>query len=299
MKTHLLNGKYVIAVSGGVDSVVLLEVLNNQRQKSGDLELIIAHFDHGIRSDSAKDRKFVEGLAKDYGLKFYFSEGNLGEGVSEEKARNARYKFLNSVVSKENAKGLVTAHHQDDLIETAIINIIRGTGRKGLSSLGSSAEIVRPLLSYPKAEIIDYAKANNLKWREDITNKDLKYLRNYIRHNIVPKLDSSARTQLLELIGRQVELNAKIDKELADILNVNTSDNQLPRLWLNSLDSRLSQEVLMAWLRKNGLSSYDRPTIERLSATLKTTRSGKKVDVFGGWQVTAIRDNLALEHVER
>jgi tRNA(Ile)-lysidine synthetase-like protein len=299
MKVSPLNGKYVVAVSGGVDSVVLLDLFNEQRQNSARLELVVAHFDHGIRSESAKDRKFVEDLANLYGFKFYSSEGHLGEGASEELAREARYIFLNSVVSKEDARGLVTAHHQDDLIETAIINIIRGTGRKGLSSLGSSAKIVRPLLNYPKSEIIDYAKSNKLAWREDPTNQDLKYLRNYIRHNVVPRLDSASREHLLGLINKQAKLNTKIDKELADILNVNTSDNQLPRLWLNSLDSRLSQEVLMAWLRKNGLSSYDRPTIERLSASLKTTQPGKKVDVFSGWRVTAIRDNLALEHVER
>src|SRR5438445_4950610 len=113
-------GSYAVAVSGGVDSVVLLDIL----AKRDDLELAVAHFDHGIREDSVEDRHFVEGLAKNYGLPFIYEEGSLGPKSSEAEAREARYKFLRQAQKKAGAKAIITAHHQDDLLETAILNML-------------------------------------------------------------------------------------------------------------------------------------------------------------------------------
>jgi tRNA(Ile)-lysidine synthetase-like protein len=297
MEIEKIKGKYVVAVSGGVDSVVLLSLLTDLPKD--DLILVVAHYDHGIRKDSQNDRLFVEKLAKTYNLKFYFDVGHLGQKASEEEARNARYKFLNKIVKKEKADGLITAHHQDDQIETAIINIIRGTGRKGLSSLSSNKSILRPLLKYSKEDITDYAMKHNLTWHEDSTNKDIKYLRNYIRHQIIPRLDKKNRAKMLSIIDRQQALNKQIDKELAEILKVNLNENQLPRLFLNNLDYSLSKEILASWLRQNGLNEFDRPTIERLAVQLKTIGPKHKVDVFNSWVITSSKDNLALEYLER
>lgn len=299
MRIEPLNGKYVVAVSGGVDSVALLDLLQRQSIKNPNLDLIVAHFDHGIRGDSNDDRQFVENLAKNLSLKFYYEEGHLGDDASEQQARDARYSFLKDIVKKESAAGIVTAHHQDDQIETAIINIVRGTGRKGLSSLSSSGIIHRPLLDYSKADITNYARKNKLSWREDPTNQDIKYLRNYIRHMILPKLNQPERTRLLSIISKQAKLNAQIDKELANILNLKAEENKLPRLWLSSLDSSLSREVLATWLRQNYILSFNKATLSRLSVDLKTLPAGKHVEVFDGWRVVTTRDNLALEHIER
>lgn len=155
-------GKYVVAVSGGVDSMALLDLL----QAHGDYELVVAHLDHGIRSDSGEDRQLVEQAAEAVGLPFFYKEAKLGAGTSEAAARKVRYAFLNKIKTKQGAAAIITAHHQNDVLETAIINIIRGTGRKGLTSLGSN-EIVRPLLNVSKAALIQYAKKHNLQWRED------------------------------------------------------------------------------------------------------------------------------------
>ena len=160
--------KLVLAVSGGVDSVVLLDVLS----KMSKLSLVVAHFDHGIRDDSAKDAVFVGELSKNYGLPFETKREELGKNVSEEKARVRRYKFLREVAEKYNAK-LVTAQHSDDAIETIAINLSRGTGWRGLAAMDS--DIVRPLINMTKAEIISYAKKNHLSWREDATNASDDY----------------------------------------------------------------------------------------------------------------------------
>src|SRR5690348_2939142 len=118
-------GNYVVAVSGGVDSVVLLDILSKQP----GLKLTIAHFDHGIRNDSYKDRQFVEGLAKKYQLLFVYKEGSLGK-ASEAKAREARYEFLRKAQKDSGSQAIITAHHQDDLLETAILNMLRDSSRK-------------------------------------------------------------------------------------------------------------------------------------------------------------------------
>ncbi|MHB1865498.1 MAG: tRNA lysidine(34) synthetase TilS [Candidatus Saccharimonadales bacterium] len=298
MKLEKLYGKYVVAVSGGVDSVVLLDLLYQQSRISNGLTLVVAHFDHGSRSDSSKDLKLVQELALNYKLKFYSKQVTLGPNVSEQLAREARYKFLKEVVNKESADGLITAHHQDDLIETAILNIIRGTGRKGLTSLISS-EIIRPLLKFPKTEILTYAKIHKLIWHEDSTNQDLRYLRNYIRHKIIPRLGTDNRNKLLTIINQQSRLNEEIDYQLHELINANSKYNKLPRLWINSLDNLLSKEVLAAWLRQNNIRSFDRSTIDRLSSQVKTISSGKAIDVINSWQIIASASDLALRHVER
>lgn len=187
MKAVLASpGSYVVAVSGGVDSMALLHLL----RKNPGLDLVVAHFDHGIRDNSSEDRKFVQTFAKANGLKFVYEEGNLGAGASEARARDARYKFLHKTVEDTGSAAIVTAHHQDDVLETAIINLLRGSGRKGLTSLGNRPGIERPLLSVPKRDLVAYAKDQGLRWREDSTNQDLDYLRNYVRHRLLPRFDA-------------------------------------------------------------------------------------------------------------
>src|SRR5688572_18243464 len=174
MNFRLSPGKYVVAVSGGVDSMVLLDLLR-ERPK---LELIVAHFDHGIRKESARDRKLVQRIAKSYDLPFFYAEGNLGPKAGEALAREARYAFLRKIQEEQGAKAIITAHHQDDMLETAIMNLLRGTGRRGLSSLKSRKELVRPMLEWTKKGIREYAEERDLVWAEDVTNDDERYLRN-------------------------------------------------------------------------------------------------------------------------
>jgi tRNA(Ile)-lysidine synthetase-like protein len=300
MKIQMNEGKYVVAVSGGVDSVVLLDLLTKFRNSNkASINLVVAHYDHGIRPDSEEDRLLVQELSGLLGFEFIYEEGNLGSSTSEEKAREARYKFLSKVQKDTDSDAIITAHHQDDLIETAILNLLRGTGRRGLSSLKSSKTLIRPLLNYRKQDLLDHATAHKLIWREDSTNQDPKYLRNYIRQYVLPKFGSSQRAELLNIISCQKELNTEIDQLLLEILEDQLVDNSLPRLWTNSLDGQLSREIIAAWLRANGLNNYDKKGLERLSNDLKVTKPNKSIDVFSGWQIKVDGGNLALKPVER
>lgn len=280
---------YVVAVSGGVDSVALLHILASRLPAQ---RLVVAHFDHGIRKDSAEDRHFVGRLAKTYGLTFVFDEGRLGAGASEATARQARYAFLRQVKHSSAADYIVTAHHEDDLLETAIINLLRGTGRKGLASLRSRDDLYRPLLVTPKAHIIAYAKRQGLQWHEDSTNANPNYLRNYVRQAIMPNLDVDARQRLRRLIAETHDVNVQVDSLLAAQLHLQPAGDRLDRRWFIMLPHAVAREIMAAWLRQLGITDFDRTLLERLTIAAKTYASGKKADINRQYTMVVTRDEL-------
>jgi tRNA(Ile)-lysidine synthetase-like protein len=295
MDITIKPGKYAAAVSGGVDSVVLLDLLNGLE----GVDLVVAHFDHGIREDSANDRELVQKLAAQYGLPFEYAEGRLGSKASEATARTARYKFLEKVMKEHGAGAIITAHHEDDMLETAIINMLRGTGRKGLGALSSRSQLERPLLHVSKQEIISYAKAHNLEWHEDSTNQEEVYLRNYIRLRLLPKFDEQDKKKLLGLIDHAKVTNRQLDAILIQELNKHTDGKQLNRRWFNQLPHDVSLEVMAAWLRGQGVRSFDSKTLERLAVAAKTAPKGRQFDVINGTIIRVQKEVLALEALER
>jgi len=226
-------GNYVVAVSGGVDSVALLDILSRRN----DLKLIVAHFDHGIRSDSSQDSEFVKALAKEYGFEFEARREELGMEASESLARTRRYKFLREIAKKYNSK-LITAHHADDVVETIAINLFRGTGWRGLAVLDS--DVIRPLTNMTKAEIISYAKKSELQWYEDSTNSSDKYLRNRIREKL-KTLSSDEKRQLLGLWNQQKYLKRRIDNEVNNLVKKSAGYN---RSFFINLDNNEAIECL-------------------------------------------------------
>ncbi len=267
MDVTLKDGKYVVAVSGGVDSVVLLDVLS----KIPNLQLIVAHFDHGMREGSVEDRKFVANLARKYRLPFEFGEGKLGPDASEEIARKVRYLFLYDTREKYGAKAVITAHHQDDAIETVILNLLRGTGRKGLSSLQNKGTLLRPLLDWTKEDIKAYAKKQKLSWREDPTNVDTRFTRNNIRHNIMPKLSVAQRKKFVDLIKRAGDTNQEIDQ----LVMANLPKGDLDRKWFIMLPHAVACETIATWLRTQGIRDFDRKIIDRLVRDAKNLQPGR------------------------
>lgn len=274
MDISLEPGKYVVAVSGGVDSVVSLNMLSMQ----SDLVLVVAHFDHGIRSDSFVDKEFVSKLAENYGLKFISEDGKLGPNASEELARKHRYDFLHRVAKQYGAKAIVTAHHQDDVIETAIINTLRGTKRKGLSSLKSTDDIKRPLLTMSKQEILEYAQGKGLEWKEDETNKSAKYLRNRIRQRLEKEMTEDQRAEILTKLKSTDELNKKIDRVLSEYVSIDVDGDSLKTASFIALPHDISRELLAEWLRRKKIS-FDSKSIERIVVSIKTKKPGINIDL--------------------
>ncbi len=304
MDVKLAPGKYVVAVSGGVDSMVLLHLLTTTYHLSSTThQFVVAHFDHGIREDSARDRKLVEETAKKLRLQFVHSDGKLGADASEAQAREARYEFLRKVVNDKKAKAIVTAHHQDDAVETLIINMLRGTSRRGV--LKETEEIKRPLLKVPKEEILKYAAANNLKWREDSTNKDTKYLRNYVRLKLLPEMkqaDPDVMNKLLNSNTSLLEANREIDEEIVKILESNCQVSAkkivISRQWLIMLPNDVGREILYDCARKlNPNVEMDRKNIENLLIFVKTAKVNKRAPLNGRINVHTEAAKIIMELV--
>ena len=187
------NSKVIIACSGGPDSMCLLNLLIRLRNKK-NLELIVAHVNHKLRSASDDEAKMVEEYAKKNNVTFELQELDYQNAkFSEDDAHRKRYKFFKSLIKKYKANYLVTAHHGDDLIETILMRIARGSnlnGYIGIKRITQNEDYItlRPLLSTTKEEIIKYNESENIPYVIDESNDSLKYTRNRYRKNVLPFL---------------------------------------------------------------------------------------------------------------
>jgi tRNA(Ile)-lysidine synthase len=261
---------YLLAVSGGIDSVVLLDML----VKRTPGQLIVAHFDHGIRPDSKSDAEFVRLLAAKYEIPFVLKREELGAGASEELARKRRYAFLQNE-SKKHEATIVTAHHKNDLLETIAINIYRGTGWRGLAVMGDN-RVTRPLLEFTKSELYDYALKYRLEWVEDSTNHEQKYLRNRLRRKL-SGLPSLAEKKLERLWHEQGKLRKDIDEEVDRLITSSYS-----RYFFTSIDTNTAIELLRGLFLKEAKGSPVRSQLERALLAIKTAKPGTTSQIGEG-----------------
>lgn len=261
----------IAAISGGVDSAVLLHMLS----KSSDT-IIVAHVEHGIRDDSSEDARFVRQLANTYGYDYEEKRLGLGAEASEERAREERYAFLYGLVKKHGGV-IVTAHHGDDLAETVAINLHRGTGWRGLAVLAREG-IERPLLSYSKEQLYDYAMKHGLEWVEDKTNRDKRYLRNRIRARLYHAMSDTGRQELWTLRDRQVVLSREIAAEEQSILR---QDPAL-RYLLTQVDGAVAADLLGTIIATKTGVRPTRPQLERALIAVKTAKPGAVHHVGSG-----------------
>ncbi|MDZ4247937.1 MAG: tRNA lysidine(34) synthetase TilS, partial [Patescibacteria group bacterium] len=201
----------------GIDSVVLLDLLNELRDEL-KLNLIVAHADHGLRRGSAKDSEFVESLAHGLGLPFVSTRLDLNPGGNvEARAREARYRWLESVRKRRKADFIVTAHQADDQVETLFLHLARGTGMQGLSGMRMlSGNILRPLLATPRSHLTRHARRRKLKFRRDPSNRNVKRARNRVRHQVIRSL-RKINPQLVETVSQSMRVFST-EYEVARIL---------------------------------------------------------------------------------
>jgi tRNA(Ile)-lysidine synthase len=217
--------KILVAVSGGIDSVVLLQMLLKM-----EVNCAIAHCNFHLRGDESDgDFEFVKNLAKQYNLPFYSKDFDTKAYAESNKlsiemaARELRYEWFNQILELENYQYIAVGHHADDVAETVLINLIRGTGIHGLTGIKSKlGKIIRPLLPFTRKELEEFAESEGLHYREDSTNRETDFVRNKIRHQVIPVLE-----QINPAIRKTMSENVQRFKEVEQIYNDVIEENRL------------------------------------------------------------------------
>ncbi|MCX5707215.1 MAG: tRNA lysidine(34) synthetase TilS [Candidatus Omnitrophica bacterium] len=236
------NDKILIGVSGGADSLSLLYLLNSLRKEFG-ITLHIAHLDHMLRKDSAQDAEFVRKLAQKLKLAFTITRINVkkqgSRGSLEELARNVRLNFLIKLAKDIKAQKIALAHNLDDQAETVLMRILRGTGLYGLSGILPKRKmqgvfIIRPMLEIKRREIESFLNKKKIKPRIDPTNLEDLYLRNRIRHNLLPLLELKYNRNIKEILSSLAQTSASdyeyLEKKAQGIMRANKTRFKLDRL---------------------------------------------------------------------
>lgn len=214
----LTDDKFLLAISGGRDSVALAHAF-----KSIGVNFGLAHVNYQLRDqESEEDAQFVNSLAQSLGVEIHLHTQPISDGLNVQvEARKIRYDFFQSVLDGFGYNHLVIAHHQDDNIETVLLNFTRGTGIQGISGMKVKGNILRPLLNTSRKEITEYLTTNSLNYREDSSNSDLKYKRNKLRHDVIPRLldlEEDTRSKMLSSISN-LESDAMAIEEMASTLS--------------------------------------------------------------------------------
>src|SRR5213079_2920132 len=292
-RTHLLGepGVALVAVSGGADSVALLDLLHTLTPELG-LSLIVTHVDHGIRSDSGTVARAVGELAERYELPFEVGELSLGPEASETVARRARYAWLGEVQRRHGARYLVTAHHRDDQVETILLRLLKGSAPAGLAGIPARGRggLVRPLLPFAKARLVAHVAERGLPVHDDPANRDPRHLRSWLRGSLLPLVEervAGVRDNLVRL-GRHAGAERRAWNRVLDLLPDLSlrmaRDGQgfdVARAILARYDDALAGILLGAAARRVGLVLG--PAATRRLAKFAGQASGRRMDLHSGW----------------
>jgi tRNA(Ile)-lysidine synthetase-like protein len=295
-------GRYILAVSGGADSMVLFDLFAAAAEARG-YELIVAHFDHGLRAESGADRAFVQEAAQRYQLPFEHHEAGLGRG-SEATARTARHTWLEQVRARHQAAAVVTAHHQDDLVETSLLNLAHGSGRRGLAPMsetrrgGQPGRVVRPLIGATRSQLRDYARTHAIGWREDSSNSDLSNPRNFLRHSLLAGATSDWRSRYLKLLSELAILNTKIAQSISGIASpaqVSPDKYSFGRAVFDELSLPEIEELIMhvALALRPGVE-LDRRIVMEVALFAKTASPHRRRALREGLEVRSYRDSISI-----
>ena len=310
--------KIAIALSGGVDSIVLFHLLVTE-YKDSYKELVVFHINHGLREESYEEAEFVEKFVKDFDVKFYKEELNMSDlerdsHTSEEMlARELRYQAFNKMAKLEGVTKLLTAHHKNDQVENILMRLL--TGRSIDHSLAICEEIemagltiYRPLLNSLKAELEEYAKEKNLHYYVDATNFDTDYTRNNIRHNIVPLLNdinSGSFDNLINFANYYQNINNNLKKAiLSNKDNYIFSRDEDKISLVKDKFLELNEEEMYFLLKDlitNELSVFDikQKAIFDVVSSLKKNSGNKSYDLKNNLKIISQYETLYIHKIEK
>jgi tRNA(Ile)-lysidine synthase len=297
------RGGAVLAVSGGVDSMTLLHLASNARRER-ECELTVATFDHASGPHTARAVKQVVAVALQHALPVVVGHAE-GSVNSEAGWRAERWKFLQSV-SRSSAAVILTAHTRDDQIETVLMRAMRGAGARGLAGLRAPSMVRRPLLDVTRRDVEGYATTHGLQWVDDPTNESCRYLRNRIRHDLLPALrrvrpsidadltdigDRAGewRSSLSGLVEKSLDFHARRDSKGA-WLEISAAD----------LTEQSSAALAILWpelASRVGLA-LDRRGMSRAVEFTLSGRAGTRIQLSGGWELLRSRSRFELRMIE-
>ena len=202
--------KIVLGVSGGPDSICMLDIVDKiSQEKLIDFEIVVAHINHGLRENAILDEKFVEEFCKEKEIPFFVKHSNIQEIAKEEKkgleetGREVRYKFFDEIMKKTVSNKIAIAHNLNDKIETIMMNLLRGSGLKGLIGIEEkNGKYIRPLIETAREDIEKYLKENKIEARHDESNDENIYTRNKIRNIVIPYIQKEFNPNIIETINR-------------------------------------------------------------------------------------------------
>ncbi len=316
-RTLDLPGRRVlVAVSGGVDSTVLLHVLRSLAG-SLDLDLSVGHVNHGLRGEESEaDASAVRELAAKYDVpvrvvrvdpeELRRGRGSRARPTLQEAARRVRYDALRAIAAELGAERLATGHTLDDQAETVLLRILRGSGPDGLGGIPERSPdgfVVRPLLRISRREILAYATAQGLHWREDRSNSDPAFARARLREEWLPGLRDAFNPQLLRAIGDLAEAQRRdsewvaeiVEREAERFLKVEDDGLRIARSGWQALPEALARRVVRLALRRTGVvRDLSRVHIERVVDALRSGRPGSRIELPGGLELVCDRDAARL-----
>ncbi len=247
------NGeKVVLAVSGGPDSICMLDILNdikNDETIDMNFEIIVAHVNHMIRKEAEEDAKYVKKYCEEKQIEFYSKSIDVQKMANnnkiglEEAGRKARYDFFDEILEKTNAQKIAIAHNKNDKVETVLMHILRGSGINGLKGIEPKREkYIRPLIECERNEIEEYCNDKNLQPRIDKTNFENEYTRNKVRNLLIPYIQKEFNPNLIKTIDRLSNLVAEEE---------NYMDKQVEKVYKEILISENQKEIQLDLKRFN------------------------------------------------
>ena len=288
------NERVVLAVSGGIDSMVLLDAAAT----SGDpRRLVVATFDHGTGPAARDAYDLVARRCAELSIRFV---GERADRVlrTEAELRDARWRFLRRLASDERAM-VATAHTESDQIETVLMRVLRGAGARGLAGLYASSNVIRPLLSVRREHVTEYAKTRGVMWVEDPSNASRTFLRNRVRHEILPALRHarpSIEAELLASARAAAEWRRDVEALADGMLGEQQPTKGRVDINAQELSGRSLDELAILWpaLAARGGITLDRRGTARVAAFTRASRVGSRIQLAGGWEIIRSRDAFQL-----
>jgi len=305
------GGTLVVGLSGGADSVALLDALASLRRRRG-FRVVAAHLDHGLRAGSADDAAFCAELCRSLDVPLHAGSADVRgraareRGGLEQAARRERYAFLRRVRDEEAAAAVAVAHTRDDQAETLLLRLLRGAGATGLAGMRPrTGDVVRPLLAVSRQEVLAHLRERGLAWREDPSNADAAHRRNRVRHELIPYLEERfnpgiraalARTASV-LADEAAHVRAEAEALLAGVAREESGALLLKRVPLAEAPTAVARAAIrQALLRAGGLAQVGALHIDQVLRLARAKApSGRRLPLPGGREARFTRDDIRLE----